>query len=167
MEFFILALIDRVGLKSLYDFRQQAGLEPGGIRSAMKTLEEKQLVSRSEPGKRRRRELSATAGGNAFLDSAWRSCLRDYPDADAVLRAAFVAWVMETPAAAAGYLNHMSQSRREGAQNMKSEADHLKSSQMEPLSSYGWMRASNEAHRRGAEGEAFLSMSRFIEEHFK
>ncbi|MGO8760050.1 MAG: hypothetical protein ACLQG3_18195 [Terracidiphilus sp.] len=166
MEFFILALVGRVGLRSLYELRQQAGLEPGGIRSAMGTLETGKLISRTDPGKRRRRDLTLTSAGSALLEQSWQRCLREYPDADAVLRAAFVALGMGSPAAAATYLNHMSQSRRERAQQMKYEEERLKRSNPGPLSSYAWMRISHEVHRRGAESEAFLSMSRFIEERF-
>ena len=166
MEFFILSLIGRAGLKSLYELRQRAGLEPGGIRSAMKTLENEELISRTDPGKRRRRELALTAAGSAVLEHRWPDCLREYPDADAILRSAFVAWVMGNPAAAAGYLNQVGQSRREKTDQMKHEEEHLKRSQTGPLSSYAWMRISHEVHRRGAEGEAFLSMGGFIEERF-
>jgi DNA-binding MarR family transcriptional regulator len=166
MEYFVLALIGRIGLKSLYELRQQAGLEPGGIRSAMKTLETGKLISRTDPGKRRRRELTVTSAGNAIIERSWQGCLRDYSDADAVLRAALVAWIMGSPVAAASYLNHIGESRWERAQQMKQEEEHLKRSQSGPLSSYAWMRISHEVHRRGTESEAFLSMSGFIEEHF-
>jgi len=167
MEFFILALVGRVGLKSLYELRQQAGLEPGGIRSAMKTLETRELISRTDPGKRRRRDLTLTSAGSALLERSWPDCLREYPDSDAALRAAFVAWVMGSPVAAGLYLNDIGKSRREKAQQMKYEEEHLKRSQTGPLSSYAWMRISHEVHRRGAESEAFLAMSGFIEERFK
>jgi DNA-binding MarR family transcriptional regulator len=166
MEFFILALVGRIGLKSLYELRQQASLEPGAIISAMKMLENNGLVSRADPGKRRRRDLSLTAAGSALLERSWQACLREYPDADAVLRAAVVAWVMGSPAAAAFYLRDIGRSRREKVQRVKYEEEHLKSSQTGPLSSYGWMRISHEVHRRSAESDAFLSMSGFIEEHF-
>lgn len=166
MEFFILALIGRAGLKSLYEFRKQAGLEPGGIRSAMKVLENNHFIFRAEPGKRRRRDLALTAAGSEHLERSWPGCLRDYHDGDAVLRAAFVAWVMGGPGTAATYLNHIGESRRERAQQMKNEAEHLKKSHSGPLSSYAWMRVSHEVHRRGAESTAFLAMSRFLEEYF-
>lgn len=170
MEFFILALVGRVGLKSLYELRRDAGLEPGGISSAMKTLENGQLISRKDPGKRRRRDLTLTSAGSELLERFWQDCLREYPNTDAVLRAAFVAWVMAGPGAAASYLNRVSKSRREMTQLIKHEEENLKDlrrSQTGPLSGYAWMRISHEVHRRGAESEAFLSMSGFIEERFK
>jgi DNA-binding MarR family transcriptional regulator len=166
MEFFILALVGKIGLGSLYELRQQAGLEPGSIRSAMKALEEKRFISRTGPGKRGRRALALTSAGSAFLEHSWQSSLREYADADAILRAAFVAWIMADPPAAAAYLEGIGQSRRERAQQMKKQQEHLKNSQMGPLSAYAWMRVSHEVHRRIAESEAFLSMSGFIEECF-
>lgn len=166
MEYFILALVGKVGLRSLYELRQEAFLEPGGIRSAIKALEDEKLLSRTAPGKRRRRELTLTPAGNAFLDHSWQSSLREYGDAEAVLRAALVAWLMDGPATAAAYLKQMGQSRLERAQRMRDVQEHVKCSKRELLSSYAWMRASLEAHRRSAESEAFLSMSGFIMEHF-
>jgi DNA-binding MarR family transcriptional regulator len=167
MEFFILALVGRVGLRSLYELRSQAGLEPGAIRSAMKTLETGELISRTDPGKRRRRDLTLTPEGSALLERFWQDCLREYSDAEAVLRAAFVAWVMASPAAAALYLNRIGRSRQEKMQQMRYEEEHSRRFQTGPLSSYAWMRISHEVHRRGAESEAFLSMSGFIEERSK
>jgi DNA-binding MarR family transcriptional regulator len=166
MEFFILALVEKVGLKSLYELRQHAGLEPGGIRSAMKTLEDAKLISRTDPGRRRRRDLALTQDGSAVLERSWPECLRNHADADAVLRAAFVAWLMDSPVTAASYLSHVGQSRRERAQQMQQEADYLKRCETGPLSGYAWMRISHEVHRRSAESAAFLSMGGFIEERF-
>ena len=63
MEYFILALIGRANLTSLYDFQQKAGLQPGGIRSALKRLEEFGLIHRAESSTRRRRNLSLSLEG--------------------------------------------------------------------------------------------------------
>lgn len=167
MEFFIMTLVGKLRLKSLYELRQQAGLEPGGIRSAMKTLENTKLISRADPGKRRRRDLALASAGKDFLERSWRGCMRDYADADAVLRAAFVAWVMDSSAHAAAYLDQIGQLRRERAQQMKHEQESLKRSQTGPLSSYAWMRLEIEAHRRRAESDALLSISLSLKEHFE
>ncbi len=164
MEFFLLALVGKTGLRSVYELRQHASLEPGAMRSAMERLEAAQLISRTEPGKRRRRELALTAEGSFLLEHRWPNCLREYPDADAILRAAFVGWAMAGADAAAMYLRAMASARQQGAGEMSRTATYLKPSKAEALPSYLWMRASQEAHRRSSEGEAFLSMSRSIEE---
>jgi hypothetical protein len=88
-------------------------------------------------------------------------------DSEAVLRAAFVSWVMDGPRAAAGYLYEVGKVRQEQAERMNCESEYLERSQKGPASSYRWMRAALEAHRRKAEGEAFVSMSRSIEERFR
>ncbi len=167
MELFIMTLVGKLGLKSLYELRQQAGLEPGGIRSAMRTLEKEKLISRTDPGKRHRRDLALTTAGSAFLEQFWRQCDRDYPDAEAVLRAAFVAWVMDCPAHAVAYLEKIGQSRRERTQLMQHEQESLKRSQTGPVSSYAWMRLETEAHRRRAESDAFVSISLSLKELFE
>jgi hypothetical protein len=88
-------------------------------------------------------------------------------DSESVLRAAFVAWIMDSPRAAAGYLHEVGEARQEMAQQMSCESEHLKRSQKGPTSSYPWMHVSLKAYRRRAESEAFLSMSRSIEERFR
>ncbi len=166
MEFFILVLIGPMGLTSLYAFKDEAGLEPGGIRAALTRLEDRHLITRADPGRRRRRNLEVTESGYAALQNFWKDCLRDYGDAESVLRSAFVAWVMGGPAPAADYLNRIAEFRRERAQQIMNDAAHLEHFQTRPLSSYAWMRASQEAHRRRGESEAFLSMSLSIRERF-
>jgi hypothetical protein len=167
MELFILALIGRMKLGSLYSLKQEVGLEPGGIRSALKHLIDGDLIKRADEGKRRRRDMALTSVGFDVLTGSWRNCLRVEGDSESVLRAAFVAWIMESPRAAAGYLHEVGEARQEMAEEMSWESEHLKRSQKGPASGYLWMRASLEAHRRKAESEAFLSMSRSIEERFK
>ena len=73
MEFFILALIARMGLTSLYDIRESAGLQPGGIRFSLDQLEKRGWITRSEPGRRRRRDLALTADGRELLERSWAS----------------------------------------------------------------------------------------------
>lgn len=166
MELFILVLIGPMALTSLYALKDEAGLEPGGIRAALARLENDELITRGDPGRRRRRDLALTPAGISVLQNSWKGCLRDHGDAESVLRSALVAWLMGGPAAAADYLDHVAELRRERAQQMMNDAAHLEHSQTRPLSSYAWMRASQEAHRRRAESETFLSMSRSIRERF-
>lgn len=167
MEFFILALIGRLGLGSLYELKQEVGLQPGGIRSALKLLVDANLIVRADEGKRRRRDMALTQDGVSVLADSWRDCLLMEMDSESVLRAAFVAWMMEGPRSAAGYLRGVGKVRQEMAEPMNYESDYLERSQKGPASSYSWMRVSLEARRRHAEGDAFLSMSRSIEERFR
>jgi DNA-binding MarR family transcriptional regulator len=167
MEYFLLVLIGPMGLGSLYALRQEVGLEPGGIRSALKHLIDGELIRREDEGKRRRRDMTLTPDGFAVLANSWRSCLLMDVDSESVLRAASVAWVMDGPRTAAAYLYEVGKVRQEQAERMNCESEYLERSQKGPTSSYCWMRAALEAHRRKAEGEAFVSMSRSIEERFR
>jgi len=162
MEFFILGLIAKMGLTSLYAFRQEAELEPGGIRSALETLEKRHLITRAEPGFRNRREMKLTPEGNEFFNRFWTQCLRPHADAESVLRSALVAWFMESPGAAAAYLESTAETRRGTADEARMRAKYMQGSQTDPLSTYIWMRILTEAHRRRAEAEAFLSFSQFL-----
>ena len=89
MEFFILVLIGPMGLTSLYALKDQAGLEPGGIRAALTDLLNDELITRADPGRRRRRNLALTESGYGALQNRWKDCLHDHGDAESVLRSAF------------------------------------------------------------------------------
>ena len=163
MEYFILALIGKAGLTSLYAFQQRASLQPGGIRSTQR-LESWHLVTRAESSTRRKRSISLTDEGKAFLENQWFRCLVDHPDAEAVLRTACVALLMGAPDCAAMCLRDSATARSFTAKGKSIEAEHLQKTQKDPLSTYLWMRTLYEAQRRNAESEAFMQLSRLLEE---
>ena len=107
MEYFILALIGRANLISLYDFQQKAGLQPGGIRSVLKRLEDLGLIHRAESSTRRRQYFFSSPEGIRFLNNSWQRSLQGYPDSESVLRAAAVALLMNDEELAARYLQGM------------------------------------------------------------
>jgi DNA-binding MarR family transcriptional regulator len=163
MDCFILALIGKMNLTSLYAFRQEAELEPGGIRSALKHLEERDLITRAEPGTRMRRDMALTEAGRTFLDDSWKMCLREYADSESVLRAAWVASVMSDLGQAAIYLQRMGEKRHMEASETRKKAEHLeRKNKTSSLFDYRWMRTWTEADQRGAESEAFLLISRSV-----
>jgi DNA-binding MarR family transcriptional regulator len=163
MEFFILALIHRVGLTSLYAFQQRAGLQPGGIRPALDRLEQRKLIKRSASSVRQRRDFALTSEGSALLHGAWQQCLDDHTELEAVLRAAFVAVLMGGVEQAIAYLFSLAMTRRATADEKATEAERMKKTQKDPLSTYTWMRAVTESRRRSAEGDAFLQLSQYLE----
>lgn len=164
MEYFILALISKARLTSLYAFQQRAALQPGGIRPALLRLERMGLVERAESSARRRRELSLTPRGMRILGHTWQRSLQDYPDAESVTRAACVALLMGEQPAAANYLLGQADGRAWAAKERNMEAERLEQTQKDPLSTYAWMRALTEARRRSAESEAFSHVSQFLRE---
>ncbi len=164
MEYFILALIGRMKLTSLYAFRQEAGLQPGGIRSALEHLEKRDFILRAEPGRRMRRDLALTRAGQEFLERSWTNCLREYADAESVMRSAMVSWLMDCQDHAAAYLQVMGDARRIKAIEAERKSEYFKQSQQDPLSSYAWMRISIESNRLKAESEAFFSFSRTLQQ---
>ena len=163
MEFFILALIHRVGLTSLYAFQQRAGLQPGGIRPALARLEQRNLVKRSDSNARQRRDFALTCDGVALLQGDWQRCLHDHLEPEAVLRAAFVAVLMGGVEQAIAYLFSLALTRRAVAREKAAEAERLNKTQKDPLSAYTWMRALTESRRRNAEGDAFSQLSQYLE----
>jgi DNA-binding PadR family transcriptional regulator len=165
MEYFILALIGKARLRSLYAFRQTAEVEPGAIRGALKHLEERRLITRAEPASRKRRDMALTQAGWSLLQESWTRCLSEHADAESVLRAAWIAMVMSEPEHAATYLEEIGKMRQIEAQETTTLAEYLeRRNATGPPSDYVWMRTSSEAYRRSAESAAFLSISRSLRE---
>lgn len=163
MEIFILALIDKADLTSLYAFQQQAGLQPGGIRSTLERLEQRSLIERAESSARQRRDYSLTLEGSRFLNASWQQSLGDQLDTEAALRAACVALLMGASDQAITYLKHLSTARLSAAQDKGLDAEKLGKTKKNPLSTYKWMRALTEAQRLDAESTAFSQLSQHLE----
>lgn len=166
MAFFILALIGRMELHSLYDFRQRASLEPGAIRNTLRHLETEELLTRSESGRRRRRDFSLTPEGRRLLAETWTASMTIHPDAESVLRTAFLAWTMAGPEEANRYLIFSAKDREQKAAQKKQEAEYRRRRITEPLSVHAWMRAVLEAHRQTAEKEVFEVISGIVKTQF-
>jgi DNA-binding PadR family transcriptional regulator len=163
MEFFILALIDRASLKSLYSFQKHAGLQPGGIRPALQRLQQRNLIQRAESSRRQRRDFSITLEGKAFLNRAWQECLNDNADTESSLRSICVALLMGQPNEARVFTMSVCSNRIGVAREKELEAEGLNRAQNDPLSLYMWMRALTEARRRSAEAEAFEQLILHLE----
>lgn len=163
MGFFILALIGRAGLKSLYSFQKQAGLQPGGIRPALQRLEQRNFIQRAESSRRQRRDYSLTPEGKALLNMAWKQCLKDSIDTEAVLRSICVALLMDQPDEALYFTMSVRASRSSEAREKEHEAEGLNRAQDDALSLYMWMRVLTEGWRRGAEAQAFAQLIPLLE----
>jgi DNA-binding PadR family transcriptional regulator len=163
MEYFILALIDRAGLNSLYLFQKFAGLQPGGIRPALQRLEDLRLVQRAESARRQKRNISITSEGKDVLKRGWQSCLVDSSDAESALRAICVALLMGQPDEARYFAKSVRTHRLNVGRDKELEAERLHKAQDDPLSLYAWVRALNEARRRVAESEAFAELVQHLE----
>ena len=158
MEFFILAAVDRGGLRTMYSLRQRAGLEPGGIRPALNNLEHEGLLRRSESGPRQRREFDLSESGAKFLSHGWGECMRGKGEIDAILRSACVAELMGDVQASSNYLAAMASERTWQAQHRSREAAHLP--RRDPISNHMWMRAICDSRRLEAESSALLLVSK-------
>jgi DNA-binding MarR family transcriptional regulator len=165
MEYFILTLIGRAKLTSLYEFQQKAGLQPGGIRQALVRLERRGLITRAASATRRRRELALTNVGFDVLYQSWRECLHDNLETESVIRVACIALFMGGPEDAATYLERQAGLRKSIAWEKEMETERLQKSQKDPLSTYAWMRTLTEARRRSAEGEALSGLGLYLKEH--
>lgn len=164
MEYFILALIGKAELKSLYEFQNRASLQPGGIRPALQRLEEAGHIARADAGARNRRDFSVTTRGMKFLEHSWTRSLLDYPDGESVVRAACVAILMNEVQTAAAYLEGVAGGRRNAAKERLMDAERLEERGLDPLNAYAWMRTLTEAQRREGESNAFVRLGRSLKE---
>jgi DNA-binding MarR family transcriptional regulator len=144
MEIFILAVVAHGGLHSLYELQARAGLQPGGVQVALRRLESGGLLERTEQQRRRRRVINVTPEGARVLVEQWRSCVRDYPDIESVLRAATVGLLMDDLRTTDSYLVEMA-AKHEGQGN-KQPGNELQPGKS-PMEFYAWTRWLWEARR--------------------
>ena len=157
MEFFILAAIDPGGANSLYTLNQRAGLQSGSIRPTLSRLERRGLLSRAAAGPRRRREFQLTAAGKQFIQTTWRTVLLDHADIESILRSVCVADLMGEPSAANDYLKSMADERQRELESRPPEWPAY-SQDINPLSTYKFMRSTSEGQRLNAEAFALRTI---------
>jgi len=157
MELFLLGVVTRGKLRSMYELQRTAGLEPGGIRPALRRLEKQELLVRSKEARRRRRLIEVTEKGRQVLEQQWSKCIQPYPDAESVLRAAGLAVLMGQPQSAGSYLNFTANDyeRKAGA----GQANSMQPQSGSPLQLYGSMRALWQTRRHQSAAGVFRDIA--------
>jgi DNA-binding PadR family transcriptional regulator len=157
MELFLLGVVTRGKLRSMYELQRTAGLEPGGIRPALRRLEKQELLVRSKEARRRRRLIEVTEKGRQVLEQQWSKCIQPYPDAESVLRAAGLAVLMGQPQSAGNYLNFAANDyeRKAGA----GQANSMQPQSGSPLQLYGSMRALWQTRRHQSAAGVFRDIA--------
>jgi DNA-binding MarR family transcriptional regulator len=169
LEFFLLALISKAGLTTVYALRNRSGLSWGGIRPSLVRLEQWGLLARAPIGKLNRREFVLTEAGRHRLRSGWSDralqVMRDpAADLDSLVWAGWLTWVME-PSAAAAFLDTAFQTRRIAAQFLARQ--NREEMPEEALEVYHWMRTSCRGRQLEAEQQALEKLCRHFEEALK
>jgi DNA-binding PadR family transcriptional regulator len=159
MEVFLMAVISRGGLNTLYALQQEAGLQPGSINPIIKDLENAGLMDRSEVAKRgrRRRSISLTEAGERFLVGQWGNGLDTKRDIESILRSATVALLMNDIRRAFDFL-HESASERERHQDSKELGP--VSLKRTPIDFHAEMRAVYGSRRRAMEAAVLTEFAR-------
>ena len=155
MPFFLLAVVSRGGLNTLYDLQHHAGLQPGGVQPVLRQLERDGLLRRSEEGKRRRRAMVVTDKGEETLAAHWRTCLGFYMDVESVLRAATTSLLMGDQKTAYRYLQSVADDykcRSGGARATDPDA------RASPLDWYAFMRRHWETSRLQSAAETLRNI---------
>ncbi len=154
MKLFVLALVSRGGLHSLYELQSEAGLEPGSIHRLLGQMETDGLLQRTE--ERRRRLMTVTSAGEQLLEEEWHDCLQDYSDAESVLRAATIAVLLGHQQTAHDFLMGVADEHERKAGSAPGRSPRSKS----PLELYQHMRWSLESQRRRAAAKVFREIAR-------
>jgi DNA-binding MarR family transcriptional regulator len=76
-ELFLMAMIRNGPAASVYDLREQGGINPGAIAHALKRLERRGAIERPPEGYRRKRPLRVTPAGIDILENQWKSLLAE------------------------------------------------------------------------------------------
>jgi DNA-binding MarR family transcriptional regulator len=160
MHLFVLALVSRAGLNTLYALQHQAGLQPGGVQPVLRQLEREGLLQRSEEGKRRRRVMVVTDKGQATVAAHWHGSLDLYWDVESVLRAATVALLMDDPRLASGYLLNMAYEYDRKSSSARPGDPDDRASLVEW---YGYMRAQWETARLQSAAQALRMIANTID----
>lgn len=163
MEFFLLAVIGKGGLTSLYELQKRAGLEPGGIRPALARLELDGYLTRAEHAARNKKRLRLTAKGIHFLEKNWSLSLQNFSDFESVLRATAVALLMGEPKTARMHLKATSFQRTEAAKQIEAESGSTPTDG-NALSFYRWMRLVHEARRSHQEARVLLEVREAVKD---
>jgi DNA-binding MarR family transcriptional regulator len=161
MDFFVLAMVSRGGLHSLYDLQQKVGLQPGGIHPVLKKLEQAGFLGRSKQERRRRRLMTVTQEGEHFLNEAWHECQDDYGDVESVLRAATVGILMGDVPRTCRYLLEIAKQHDKavpGAQEMP------KKKGLSDVEWYQHVRWHWESSRRKSAASVFREIAKELEE---
>jgi DNA-binding MarR family transcriptional regulator len=164
LEFFLLALISKGGVNTVYDLRENVGLTWGGIRPSLLRLERWGLVTRSESGKRRRREFQLTPSGEEALEAGWKELVFIATDAEVdlntVVRAVWIARQFH-PMEAASIAGNAAYKREQAATELvKSQPASMPE---EPVEIYHWMSGLCRIQQLQAEARALNELTKIFE----
>jgi DNA-binding PadR family transcriptional regulator len=163
MQLFVLAMIAKGGVKTVYEMKRDAGLSQGGTRNSLEWLQQNDYIKRSDPvGELQKKEFAVTSKGLQVLQRQWQWGLNEFVtwDVETVLRIVWVALQMDRSSAlqlltsSARALDFISKRWREGA-----EAEPKPDSSLE---TYRWMACVLEEERADAQRRALTRIARAL-----
>jgi DNA-binding PadR family transcriptional regulator/predicted small metal-binding protein len=162
MDFFLLGLVSRCSLNTVYRLQQEAGLQPGGIQPTLRRLEEEGLLCRSEEAKRRRRLMKVTDKGARLLEQHWKDCIQDSPDIESILRCATVAILMGDFQYAYQYLVGVADEHERNYDRATHIAS-FRSRHFSPLDCYAFMRMQWQVAKRHSAAEVLRQIAKEVQ----
>jgi DNA-binding MarR family transcriptional regulator len=158
MEIFLMTVISRAGLNTLYRLQREANLQPGSVRQAIRDLEDMGLIARSEAPRRgrNRRTMSLTPIGERFLELHWMDSLEPKQDMESVIRGVTVTILLNGPRTAFKFLNEAAGVREHA--NGVQRITHASPS-TSPLDFHAAMRALHADRRRAMEASVLKEIA--------
>jgi DNA-binding PadR family transcriptional regulator len=117
MEMFLLGMMAKAKVRTLYDLQRRARLSSGAAVPALRRLEGRELIASQIAKGSRKRRFRLTSEGRDVLKKTWPSSLEKIPlDIDGILRCAWIAVLMGDPGFGAKYLRKAAQKKEEAAE---------------------------------------------------
>ncbi len=164
LEFFLVTLIEKAELRTVYELHRELGLSPGALRPALENLVKRGYLEKSEAGSRGRQEFVLTGKGEEILSVHWQGFLQQPPegDADSVVR---VAWALNVLNARASidFLESAAAARERMARASSREAESFREKEDQLVAVYRWMRAVARAEQYRADAKCFTQLARRLE----
>jgi DNA-binding MarR family transcriptional regulator len=150
IEIFLLVAVGKLGLRTLYELKRVAGLEPGSIRGLIAQLERQGLLVRSDHKERRgARPMELTADGRACIANHWMQSLNPNKEMESLLRSATVALAMGDASVASKFLRQSMSARERHRGPLEVSAATLRKGPVEfhaeAREIYAWRRRAFEA----------------------
>jgi DNA-binding MarR family transcriptional regulator len=161
MEMFLMAVISRGGLNTLYGFQQETGLQPGSITKVIENLQKDGLLDRSDRAKRGRRAMRLTEAGERLLVADWKHSMDAKREMESIFRSATVALLMDDIGSA---INFLLQSVFERVRHQGPQEFGLASLERTPIDFYGAMRDVYDSRRRAMEADVLKKLAEYLME---
>jgi hypothetical protein len=160
MGIFLLAVISRGRLNTLYALQHGLQLQPGSVAPVIHALVQEGLLQRSEAKKKRgSKPMAVTSAGEQLLNDRWKEGLEVDREIETIVRGTTVALLMGDCATAIQHLLGAAHARGRGSESAVFD---VPASAWTPISLHARMRALFQKRRYAMEAEVLAELGSLI-----